>query len=147
VTSRAASIGAGILTAAALALCARMRLPSVPLLFVALVPWLAAVDAAPTLGRTLASAAVLTLVFVGCVFWWFGLAVATYASVPPAVGVGVLVLLTPLLAPQFVVAAAARWRLRASGRPWLAPLGHGAAWIGAEWLLPKLFGDTLGHRL
>lgn len=146
-TSRAASIGAGVLTAAALALCARMRLHWVPLLFVALVPWLAAIDAAPTLGRALASAAVLTLVFVGGVFWWFGLAVATYASVSPAVGLVVLVLLTPLLAPQFIVAAAVRWRLRASARPWLAPVGHGAAWIGAEWLLPKLFGDTLGHGL
>jgi apolipoprotein N-acyltransferase len=146
-TSRRVAIGAAVLSAGALALCARMEARWVPLLFVALVPWLAALDAAPTLRTALASAGVLTVVFVAGVFWWFALAVATYASLPVPVGWLALLALTPLLAPQFLVAGAVRWRVRRGTRPWLAPLGCGAAWVGAEWLLPKLFGDTLGHGL
>jgi apolipoprotein N-acyltransferase len=145
--SRRAAIGLAIVTAGALTLCARMETCWVPLLFVALVPWLAAVDAAPTFGRALASAVALTLAFVAGVFWWFGVAVATYASIPLPLGFLVLLALTPVLAPQFVVATGVRWRLRRSGRPGLAPLGFAAAWIGAEWVVPKLFGDTLGHGL
>jgi len=147
VASGGGAVAAALATAAMLTLCSRMEAAWVPLLFVTLVPWLAAVDAARTTRQAVASALVLTLAFVAGVFWWFGLAVATYANASPAVGAGALVLLTPLLAPQYVVAAAVRSRVRRSRRPTLAPLASGAAWIGSEWLLPKLFGDSLGHGL
>ena len=143
----AAAVAAALVSAAALGLCARMEARWLPLLWVALVPWLAALDGAARLAHVLLASITLTVAFVLLVFWWFAGAVATYADVPAATGVLVLLALTPILAPQFLAAALVRWRLRRLARPGLVALGTAAAWLGSEWLVPKLFADTLGHGL
>lgn len=118
-----------------------------PLLGVALVPWLAALERRRTPGEAAAAGLAMSCAFVAGVFWWFALAISTYTGMPRVVACGVLGALAPLLEPQFVVFALVRQRLRRASRPWLAPLGSISAYLAAEWALPKLFSDTLGHGL
>jgi apolipoprotein N-acyltransferase len=60
----------------------------------------------------------------------------------------VLLLCAPLLQPQFVVVAAVRQVARRSrAGAWRIALTGACAYIGAEWVVPKLFADTLGHGL
>jgi len=52
----------------------------------------------------------------------------------------------PLLQPQFVVFALARHLAMRCGRSAAARALVGAgAYVGSEWLIPKLLGDTIGH--
>jgi apolipoprotein N-acyltransferase len=118
-----------------------------PLGFVVLVPWLCALDAETTLAGTLLSAWAMSVAFVLAVFAWFAGAIAHYTQWGTATGIAVLVLAAPLLQPQFLVFALVR---RGAGRhhgPALRALAGASAWVAAEWLLPKLLGDTLGHGL
>jgi apolipoprotein N-acyltransferase len=110
------------------------------------VPWLAAVDRARSWRGAFAVGLATTLVFVVGVFAWFGRAIADYAALPPWAGFAALVLAAPVLEPQFVVVSLARHRARL-GRAGFASTAAVTAgtYVGAEWLLPKLFGDTLGH--
>jgi apolipoprotein N-acyltransferase len=82
------------------------------------------------------------------VFFWFAQAIATYTGAPLALGVLVLVLLAPLLQPQFLAFAAARHLVRRRGAGvWGTALTGAGAYVGAEWVCPKLFADTIGHGL
>jgi apolipoprotein N-acyltransferase len=115
--------------------------------FVALVPWLAALDGARTLRAALAAALAMSLAFTLCVFPWFADAIVAYTGAPLAVAWAVLLLLAPVLEPQLFVFAAARFAaVRRAGRARAALVGA-LAWVGAEWALPKLFADSLGHGL
>jgi apolipoprotein N-acyltransferase len=60
---------------------------------------------------------------------------------------GLLLLLAPLLQPQLVVFAAARFLGRGRAGALRGSLAAALAWVAAEWGLPKLLGDTLGHGL
>ncbi len=87
------------------------------------------------------------MAFVAAVFGWFAPAVADYTGWPPAVAFAALLLVAPLLQPQFIAFALAR---HLAGRRYGAALRATvaiAAWLSAEWALPRLFGDTLGHGL
>src|SRR5262249_16860002 len=112
ITSRARAgvlgLAAIAASAAAFALYARVDWPSVVLGWCGLGPGLAALDRAPTLGRALGSAWLMCEAFSVAVFFWFAQAIATYVGAPLAVGLLVLVLLAPLLQPQFFAFAAAR---------------------------------------
>lgn len=115
--------------------------------FVMLAPWLATLNASRSLAATLGSAYLMALAFTAAVFPWFGIALGRYTQVGAATGLAVLLLAAPLLQPQFLVFALVR---HASGRghgPLLRALAAAAAWVAAEWLLPKLLGDTLGYGL
>ena len=138
-------------TALALHLCAPIAAPWHLLLFVALVPWLAALDAAPSRLAALGSALAMSVAFAIAVCAWFAPAMAGYTGSPLAAGWAALLLLAPVLQPQLVVFALVR---RAAGPPgargraavrraWVAA----CAWVAADWVLPKLFGDSLGHGL
>lgn len=118
-----------------------------PLGFLALVPWLLALDRTRTTLGAAASGVLMAVGFVIAALWWFGAAFAAYVGLAPATGVGVLILIAPLLQPQWMVFALVRhlWRRR-RGPAWGA-LAGAAAFIGCEWLWPKLLGDTLGHGL
>ncbi len=140
-------LGATAVSGLALSVCSRMEAVWLPLLGVALVPWLAALERRRTLGEAAVAGLAMSFAFVVGVFWWFALAISTYTGMPRVVACGVLGALAPLLEPQFVVFALVRQRLCSASRPWLAPLGSAAAYLAAEWALPKLFSDTLGHGL
>jgi apolipoprotein N-acyltransferase len=129
-----------------LAACGLMQRPWFALSFLALVPWLAALDGACTLRGALASALAMSLAFALCVFGWFADAIAAYTGAPLALAWLVLLLLAPALEPQLFVFAAVRRLARARGRAFAAMSGA-LAWVAAEWALPKLFADSLGHGL
>lgn len=139
---------AGIATSALLfGLYARLGDHAWPLGFVALVPWLSTLDAARSAKTALLSALAMSVAFVGAVFGWFGPAIAGYLGLHSAAGLLPLLLLAPLLQPQFLVfALVRRIAMQRHGR-WVAALAGAAAWVAAEWLPPRLFGDTLGHGL
>jgi len=138
------SAAAIVLAAAAMTLWSRVAWPWFVLGWIGLVPWLAALDAAerwlPAVLRGLAMSVAFTL----GIFWWFGLALAAYAGWPAASGLLLLAVAAPLLQPQFVALALARHAARDSGSIVRALVGAGA-YVGCEWLAPKLLGDTIGQ--
>jgi apolipoprotein N-acyltransferase len=142
----ALALCAALASGGLLAACGLMQRPWFALSFVALVPWLAALDGARTLRGALASALAMSLAFAVCVFAWFADAIAAYTGAPFALAWLVLLLLAPALEPQLFAFAAVRWWMRNASRP-VAALAGAAAWVGAEWALPKLFADSLGHGL
>ena len=58
--------------------------------FVALVPWLLALNAVRTLRGSLASGALMALAFVAAVFAWFGAAIGGFTGIGALPGVAVL---------------------------------------------------------
>ncbi|HEU4844695.1 MAG TPA: apolipoprotein N-acyltransferase, partial [Burkholderiaceae bacterium] len=118
-----------------------------PLGFVLLVPWLRTLDHCTTLAGTLLRAYAMTLAYTAACFAWFGTALGLYAQIGEAAGIGLLLVGAPLLQPQIVVFALVRRQaLRRHGAV-LAAFAAAAAWVAAEWLLPRLLGDTLGYGL
>jgi apolipoprotein N-acyltransferase len=135
-------------SAALFALYARVEWPWVLLGWCALVPWLAALERTRTLGGALASGLLMAEAFCVAVFFWFAQAMASYTGAPLGVGLLALLLLGPLLQPQFLVFAAARHLAQRSGAGrWRTALTGACAYVGAEWACPKLFADTIGHGL
>jgi apolipoprotein N-acyltransferase len=118
-----------------------------PLGFVALVPWLLALDGVRTLRGALLAGVLMSLGLVAAVFLWFGAAIGAYTGVGAATGMGVLWVLAPLMQPQVLAFALARQLAGRRHGPVLRALAGAAAWVGVEWALPKLLGDTLGHGL
>jgi apolipoprotein N-acyltransferase len=89
---------------------------------------------------------VLTIAFTAAVFWWFGLGIAAYAAMPAWRGVAALVVLAPVLQPQLVGWSVARALLaRRAVRGAALAFASAATYVAIEWLVPKLFADTLGH--
>jgi apolipoprotein N-acyltransferase len=125
-----------------------MAWPWVVLGWVGLVPWLAALDRAPSAGAALGAGLVMAVVFVLLVFGWFASAIQTYTGAPWVVGVLVLGLAAPLVQAQFLAFALARHLVRRRGAGAVhATLAGALVYAGADWASPKLFGDTLGHGL
>jgi apolipoprotein N-acyltransferase len=86
----------------------------------------------------------MSVAFTLGIFWWFGLALAAYAGWPAASGLFLLAAAAPVLQPQFVALAVARHAVRGGGSTVRALTGAGA-YVGCEWLVPKLLGDTIGQ--
>lgn len=85
--------------------------------------------------------------FVVAVFAWFGFAIAVYSAGAAAVGMTVLIASAAVLQPQFLVFAIVRHLAgRSYGTAMRALLGA-CAWVGTEWLFPKLLADSLAHGL
>lgn len=115
--------------------------------FVALLPWLMWLDTPAPWGRRLLRAWLLSLAFALAGFGWFGTAMAHYAQWPQPAGWLVLVLIAPLMQPQLMAWALVRQGLGARQRPLLGAVVASATWVGMEWAVPKVLGDTLGHGL
>lgn len=146
VPSRWRSVAGLLASAALLGLYARGG-PAWGLGFVALVPWLLALERDATPLRALLHGAAMSVAFVAAVLYWFGAAIGAYLGIGATVATAALLLLAPVLQPQFLAFALVRhWAGRRYG-PALRALAAAAAWVACEWLLPKLLGDTLGHGL
>lgn len=131
-------------------LYARVESPAFALGFVAFVPWLAVLDRASTAREAAGLGLAFCVAFVLAVFSWFAVGMARYADAPLAAGFAALVLAAPLLQPQLPIYALLRHALRRRAVARRGPLvacAASLAYVGAEWALPKLFGDTLGHGL
>lgn len=118
-----------------------------PLGFVALVPWLFALNAARTLLAALLSAVLMTAAFTLAVFSWFGAAFGSYVGIDVLPATVILVALAPLLQPQVLAFVLVRQLVGLRHGRALGAVAGACAWVGSEWLLPKLLGDTLGHGL
>ena len=116
--------------------------------FVALVPWLLSRNGqADTPGTALRSAWWMSVAFVLAVFFWFAGAIDSYTGAGSGLGLLALAIAAPLLQPQVFAFALARQLVgEQRGVVWRM-LAGASAWVAAEWLLPKLFSDTLGHGL
>lgn len=112
-----------------------------------LVPWLLSLARLQRLPAVLISAWLMSIGMVLTVFGWFASALASFAGVHLALAWLLLALLAPLLQPQLLFYATARHlaarRLAAAG----VGLVGACSWVASEWLLPRLFNDTLGHGL
>ena len=115
--------------------------------FVALVPWLWALERQRSVMAVLAHAVLMAAVFVLAALGWFGAAFGAYVGIDTWLATLLFVLLAPLLQPQFLAFALVWHALRRQLHPIARALAATAAWVGCEWLLPKLLGDTLGHGL
>jgi apolipoprotein N-acyltransferase len=115
--------------------------------FVGLVPWLLALDATPTAAGALRNGLVMSIAFVAAVFAWFGVAIAGYTGLSAATAMLALLAAAPLLQLQFLAFALVRHLVGRRHGPVVRALAGASAWVATEWLVPKLFGDTLGHGL
>lgn len=130
----------------------RLAAPWVVLGWVVLVPWLAVLEGVGSRREALLSGLAFSVGFTVAIFHWFPAALQDYIGLPVVVGWLLLVLTAPLLQPQFLTFAWARF---ATGRvPWrdgralgYSTLASALVYVGTEWLAPKLFSDTLGHGL
>ncbi|MGH8078793.1 MAG: hypothetical protein ACREPE_15945, partial [Lysobacter sp.] len=115
--------------------------------FVALLPWLLTLNTVrSTLGAVL-SGALMSVAFVAAVFGWFGAAIGAYTGGGALPATVVLVVLAPLLQPQFMAFALVRHLVGRRHGPMLRAMAAASAWVACEWVVPKLLGDTLGHGL
>lgn len=118
--------------------------------WVALVPWLLALDHVASKREAVLAGAVLGMGFTGTVFGWFPGSIQSYSQAPLAVcWLGFLVL-APFMELQFITFALARYHLRRTvpeGRWafWRITLTGALVYVGTEWLCPKLFAVTLGQ--
>jgi apolipoprotein N-acyltransferase len=135
-------------SAAVFYLASSIALPWAWLMWVALLPWLALLERWRTPGRSLFVGVLMAVSFVVAVFGWFPFAVSHFTGLPVWLNAALLVVVAPILQPQIVVYAVVRSFLlrRACGRLLVASLAS-FAWVGSEWLVPRLFEDTLGHSL
>jgi apolipoprotein N-acyltransferase len=115
--------------------------------FVALVPWLLALNATRSLGGTLLSGWLMSVAFAVAVFTWFGSAIGAYTGIGALPGTLALYLLAPLLQPQLLVFALVRHLVGRRHGAVLRALAGASAWVACEALWPKLLGDTLGQGL
>jgi apolipoprotein N-acyltransferase len=136
-------------SAALLWVFGRIAQPWVAVGWVALVPWLRALDGAASLRAALRLGVVMSVAFSLLLFGWFPAAIQGYARAPAVVCWLVFVLAAPVLEPQFITFALARHLAQRGDRSRrLVPALAGAlVYVGTEWALPKLFADTLGHGL
>ncbi|MFD0727162.1 apolipoprotein N-acyltransferase [Lysobacter brunescens] len=118
-----------------------------PLGFVALVPWLLALDTVRGSGAALREGLLMSIAFVVAVFAWFGFAIGSYTGIGPGAGLAVLVVAAPLLQPQLIAFALVRHLVGRRHGPLLRALAGASAWVATEWLVPRLLDDTLGHGL
>ena len=121
--------------------------PAWPLGFVALVPWLLVLDLGKRHRGALLVGALMSMAFMAAAFHWFGAAIGAYTGVGAVPATLALLILAPLLQPQFIAYALVRqWIGRRHG-PALRAVAAASAWVASEWAVPKLLGDTLGHGL
>lgn len=118
-----------------------------PLGFLALIPWLLVLDRTRTLKGCVASGLLMSLAFALAVLPWFGMAIGSYTGIGPWLGVLVLGLMAPLLQAQLLAFVIVRHLVGKRHGPFLRALTAACAWVGCEWIFPKLLGDTLGHGL
>ena len=144
-----AALGAAA-SAALLGLAARVEAPFHWLSFIAFAPWLISVDRAPARAR-LGSAVLLAVLFTAAAFGWLPGTISAYSGASGPVAWAVTLVLAPLvLQPQIVAAAAARglasrWTTQSRYPRFTTGAAFALGYVGAEWLLPKLFSDTLGY--
>ena len=107
-----------------------------------------ALDRATSFRSALVTGLLMCTAFVLVLFGWFARAMQTYSGAPWAVTLLVLLLAAPLMEPQFITFALARFFLQRSRcSRWRMAVAGACVYVGTEWAWPKLFADTLGQGL
>ena len=109
--------------------------------FVALVPWLRSLDAAPRLRGALRLGWAMSVAYTAVAWPWFAGALGSYTGIGTPAALAVLLLAAPLLQPQLLVFALVRHAV-GGGRPVLRALAGAAAWVATEYWVPRLLDDT-----
>lgn len=113
----------------------------------ALLPWLCSLASTRSAVAALLSGALMAAAFSLAALGWFASAIDAYLDVGPGMAGALLFIAGPLLQPQLPAFALVwHWVGRQHGAL-LRALAGAAAWVGTEWAMPKLLGDTLGHGL
>ncbi len=115
--------------------------------FFVLVPWLLTLGAVKTIRGALVSGLLMSVAYVMAVFYWFAGAIAAFTEVATPGAVMALCTFAPLLQPQLLVYALTRHVVGRHHGPLLRTFAAAASWVACEWVVRKLFGDTLGHGL
>ncbi|MBD8527816.1 apolipoprotein N-acyltransferase [Pseudomarimonas arenosa] len=136
----------GVLMSSALIAVFAAQRAAWPIGFVAWVPWMLALHGLRSNGAAIAAGVVMSIAFVLAAFSWFGLAVAEYTGLPVGWTLLLFCLLAPLLQPQVWLYSWARHATQRYGLLWAVVVAS-MTWLTAEWLLPKVLGDTFGHGL
>lgn len=127
-----------------------------PLIWIAIIPWFAALDRSKSLRGAITQGIWLSILMSLGGFYWVAHVLQQFGGIPGWLAVIGLLLFSFAGQPQFPLVAALWWRLRRSGsrvdsmasRPLgslLIGLCMALAYAGIDWILPKLFVDTFGH--
>ena len=109
-------------------------------------PWLVVLDHTTSLRHAFGAGLAMCVVFVLGFFGWLPGAIQSYTGAPWLVCALAVVLLSPVIQLQLVVFACVRHVVRRRGAGLARTALTGAcAYVGGEWLTPKLFGDTIGY--
>ncbi len=145
----AVAVGAAVATALAFSLDERFRWPWLVLGWIAMVPWLAVLDGAHSIRAAMRNGLLMSLLFIVVTFNWFADSIQAYTGAPWVVGLLFMAVMAPILEPQFITFAAARYLAgrRSDGGPsvWRRIVVGACVYAGTDWFWPKLFGDTLGY--
>lgn len=143
------AVAAG-LSGLAMGLLAISEWPWIVLGFVGLVPWLAALDRVKSLRSALLAGVLMSQAYMLGVGYWVPSTIQGFSGASWVTSLLVMIVISPILQPQFIALSVVR-HLARQGRPMrflpVAPLAGACAYVGAEWLLPDILGDTLGHWL
>lgn len=115
--------------------------------FVALVPWLLALDGQRRTRDAVLGGVLMSVAFVAGIFGWFGSAIGAYTGMGVWAASTALLVLAPLLQPQLLAYALVRHGVGRRHAPLPTALAAASAWVACEWVVPKLLGDTLAHGL
>jgi apolipoprotein N-acyltransferase len=141
---------AAAISGLAMGLLALSEWPWIVLGFFGLVPWLYAVDRSESFGSALLAGILMSVTYMFGVGYWVPSTIQGFSGAPWIVSLLVMIVISPILQPQFIALSVVR-HLAKRGKPIrflpIAPLAGACAYVGAEWLLPDMLGDTLGHWL
>lgn len=119
------------------------------LIWIALVPWLFALDASRSRREVFLRSLGLSIAFTIFSFHWVGYAISQYGNLPRIIGYGGLVIFSLFNQLQFALFGLARFeflkRFPSLRHSLIATLFLSAAYTSIDWIFPKLFTDTLGH--
>jgi apolipoprotein N-acyltransferase len=116
------------------------------LAFVAFVPWLRTLDAAPGLRSALLLGCAMSVAYVAAGLPWLASAIGSYTGIGTPPALLLLLVAAPLLQPQFLAFALVRQGVSRQ-RPVLRALAAASAWAATEYWVPRLLDDTFGYVL
>jgi len=143
------SLGAFV-SAYLLSVCSRTTPSSYLACFVAFVPFLLTLERIERRRDAVLAGLLMSVFTVALVFPWFPEAAASYSGASSSLVWLFVLLLAPVLEPQFVVFALVRRAVRRADGPYSAlraSVAAAAAYVGVELLFPKLFFDTVALGL
>ena len=124
-----------------------------PLLWIALLPWLIALDQAKSVKMAAKEGFWLGYGMSLGGFHWVAYVLTEFGGIPYSLGLVGLFLFATVCEPQFIVAAVIFKKMKKAPesstssllQAMIPSLFFALAYTGIDWLLPKLFIDTLGH--